>query len=104
MNFVSIGRIPYLTSGQHLVDGSKNHPGDGNDGTCYPDRFLLTSRFIVTGSQPCPTAKAFGIRKRSHIGTNSLTIILSATWRIGRLSLLFVPPTWRRNGDYYEQR
>ncbi len=32
----------------------------------------------------------------------SLTIILSATWGIKRLSLLFVPPTWRRNGDYYE--
>ena len=31
----------------------------------------------------------------------SLTIILSATWRIKRLSLLFVPPIWRRNGDYY---
>ena len=27
--------------------------------------------------------------------------ILSITWRIERLSLLFVPPTWRRNGDYY---
>ena len=25
-------------------------------GTCYPDRFLLTSRFIVTGSQSCSTA------------------------------------------------
>ena len=25
--------------------------------------------------------------------------ILSITWRIERLSLLFVPPTWRRNGD-----
>ena len=32
----------------------------------------------------------------------SLTIILSVTWGIKRLSLLFVPPTWRRNGDYYE--
>ena len=39
-------------------------------GTCYPDRFLLTSRFIVAGSQSCPTTEAFGIRKRSHIGTN----------------------------------
>ena len=34
----------------------------------------------------------------------SLTIILSVTWGIKRLSLLFVPPTWRRNGDYYENR
>ena len=33
----------------------------------------------------------------------SLTIILSVTWGIKRLSLLFVPPTWRRNGDYYEE-
>lgn len=33
----------------------------------------------------------------------SLTIILSVTWGIKRLSLLFVPPTWRRNGDYYEK-
>ena len=39
-------------------------------GTCYPDRFLLTSRFIVAGSQSCPTTEAFGIRKRSHIGTS----------------------------------
>ena len=31
----------------------------------------------------------------------SLAIILSSTRRIGRLSLLFVPPTWRRNGDYH---
>ena len=32
----------------------------------------------------------------------SLTIILSVTWGIKRLSLLFVPPIWRRNEDYYE--
>jgi len=32
----------------------------------------------------------------------SLTIILSATWRMKRLLLLFVPLTWRRNGDYYD--
>ena len=30
--------------------------------------------------------------------------ILSVQWRIGRLSLLFVPPTWRRNGDSYERK
>ncbi|MBC5677714.1 sigma-70 family RNA polymerase sigma factor [Anaerostipes sp. NSJ-7] len=24
-------------------------------------------------------------------------------WKSERLSLLFVPPTWRRNGDYYER-
>ncbi|EET58581.1 hypothetical protein BRYFOR_09417 [Marvinbryantia formatexigens DSM 14469] len=35
----------------------------------------------------------------------SLTIILSATWGIGRLSLLFVPPTERRrNGDFYARQ
>ena len=33
----------------------------------------------------------------------SLIIILSAMWRIERLSLLFVPPTERRrNGDYHD--
>ena len=31
----------------------------------------------------------------------SLKTILSAMWKSERLSLLFVPPTWRRNGDYY---
>ena len=34
----------------------------------------------------------------------SLTIILSVTWRIERLSLLFVSPTERRrNGDYNDK-
>jgi len=33
----------------------------------------------------------------------SLKTILSAMWKSERLSLLFVPPTWRRNGDYYER-
>ncbi|WP_301591585.1 nucleotidyl transferase AbiEii/AbiGii toxin family protein [Anaerostipes faecis] len=32
----------------------------------------------------------------------SLKTILSAMWKSERLSLLFVPPTWRRNGDYYD--
>jgi len=34
----------------------------------------------------------------------SLKTILSAMWKSERLSLLFVPPTWRRNGDYYDRR
>ena len=33
----------------------------------------------------------------------SLKTILSAMWKSERLSLLVVPPTWRRNGDYYER-
>ena len=48
------------------------------------------------------TKKVFTTRLLVLCSIASLTIILSVAWRIKRLSLLFVPPTWRRNGDFYD--
>ena len=48
------------------------------------------------------TKKVFTTHLPVLCSVASLRIILSITWRMGRLSLLFVPPTERRrNGDYY---
>ena len=51
------------------------------------------------------TKKVFTTHLPVLCSVASLRIILSITWRIERLSLLFVPPTERRrNGDLYERK
>ena len=49
IDFVKIARIPLLTSRQHLVDGSKNHTGNSDNGsflaTTFNKRFIFL--FVV---------------------------------------------------------
>lgn len=46
---VEIERIPDLTGRKHFVDGSQDHPGDGNDRTFLPSALCnLISLLSVT--------------------------------------------------------